>query len=117
MLAAKELVSTGKVELSADSEGVIRAGGENPDIATYTIVGATSLKKITGFRLTTVKVNKKGAGRAAQERGSAKEQTQRAQRIGLFEIERLALALLRGQRERVGATTKARLALALGWLF
>ena len=64
VLAAKELVSTGKVELSADSEGVIRAGGENPDIATYTIVGATSLKKITGFRLTTVKVNKKGAGRA-----------------------------------------------------
>ena len=64
VFAAKELVSTGKVELTADSEGVIRAGGENPEIATYTIVGATSLKKITGFRLTTVKVNKKGAGRA-----------------------------------------------------
>ena len=60
----KTISSTDDVNLSVNSKGVIKATGENPDIATYTFVGKTSLKKITGFRLTALKVNGKGAGRA-----------------------------------------------------
>ncbi len=60
----KTISSTDDVKLFVDSKGVIKATGENPDIATYTFVGKTSLKKITGFRLTALKVNEKGAGRA-----------------------------------------------------
>ena len=60
----KTISSTGDVNLSVGSKGVIKATGENPDIATYTFVGKTSLKKITGFRMTALKVNENGAGRA-----------------------------------------------------
>ena len=56
--------ATDGVELSVGRKGVIRATGKNPDTATYTFVGKTSIKKITGFRLSTIKVNDKGAGRA-----------------------------------------------------
>ena len=60
----KRISSTDDVKLSFDREGVIKATGENPNTATYTFVGKTSLKKITGFRLVALKVNEKGAGRA-----------------------------------------------------
>ncbi|MED5495094.1 MAG: DUF1549 domain-containing protein, partial [Verrucomicrobiota bacterium] len=63
-LTVEKLTATDMVKLTADDKGVIRAGGNNPETATYTIVGRAGLKRLTGVRLTSVKVNDKGAGRA-----------------------------------------------------
>ena len=63
-LTVKKLAATGDVKLTTDDKGIIRASGNNPETATYTIVGRAELKRLTGVRLTSVKVNDKGAGRA-----------------------------------------------------
>ena len=63
-LTVEKLTATEDVKLTADDKGVIRAGGNNPETATYMIVGRAGLKRLTGVRLTSVKVNDKGAGRA-----------------------------------------------------
>ena len=63
-LTVEKLAANKDVKLTVDDKGVIRAGGNNPESATYTIVGRAGLKRLTGVRLTSVKVNDKGAGRA-----------------------------------------------------
>jgi len=64
VFAIEKLAATGNVQLTLEDNKVIKASGNNPETATYTIVGRTDLKRLTGVKLTSIKVNDKGAGRA-----------------------------------------------------
>ena len=62
--AIGKLDASGGVNLEQDDKGVVKASGDNPDTDTYTLTGTADLKRLTGVRLTSVKVNDKGAGRS-----------------------------------------------------